>query len=279
VRHEVELMSRLSIVIVTYNSRRDIDVALRALTEPRPHVSHEVIVVDNGSSDGTIATLRTAWPGVRVIDAGTNLGFAKANNRGIRESSGELVLLLNPDTRVPPGAIDMLVARLDARPDVAIVGPRIVDGRGRAELSFGRMMAPLAEVRQKILVVGNDRGLPLISAAVERMTRQTQEVDWVTGACLLARRTDLYAVGLLDERFFMYTEDVDLCAAVRTRGRKVLFAADVQIEHLRGHSAGSTTRAALYRQGHLAFYQKHHPAWAPILRTYLKLRGEGPDNP
>ena len=269
---------RLAIVIVTYNSARDIDAALRSLTQPAPATAHEILVIDNASSDGTAALVRATWPGVRLIESARNLGFAAANNRAIRESSSELVLLLNPDTRVPPGAIDRLVAHLDARRDVAIIGPRIVDGQGRAELSFGAMIAPLTELRQKVLVVGNDRGIGPVVSIVDRMTRLTRDVDWVSGACLLIRRADLDAVGLLDERFFLYTEDVDLCASVRARGRRVLFAADVEIEHLRGRSAGATT-SAVYRRSQLAFYAKHHPAWVPWLRAYLKIRGELPDNP
>ncbi len=268
---------RLSIVIVTYNSRREIDLVLGSLTQHVPATSHEIVVVDNASSDKTAANVRDKWPDVRLIESGANLGFAAANNRAIRTSSSELVLLLNPDTRVPAGAIDGLVAQLDARADVAIAGPRIVDGQGRAELSFGAMMAPLAELRQKVLVWGNDRGVSAIVSTVDRMTRQTHEVDWVSGACLLIRRADLELVGLLDERFFLYTEDVDLCASVRARGRRVLFAADIEIEHLRGRSAGATTGAA-YRRSQLAFYEKHHPGWVPWLRAYLKIRGELPDN-
>ncbi len=269
---------RVAIVIVTYNSARDIDTALRSLTEPPPTTPHEILVVDNASTDGTPARIRAAWPAVRLIESASNLGFAAANNRAIRESSSEFVLLLNPDTRVPRGAIDRLVAYLDTRRDVAIVGPRIVDGDGRAELSFGGMIAPLTELKQKVLVVGNDRGVPPIVSMVEHMTRRSRAVDWVSGACLLIRRADLEAVGLLDERFFLYTEDVDLCASVRTRGRAVLFAADVEIQHLRGRSAGAGTGAA-YRRSQLAFYAKHHPAWLPWLRAYLKVRGELPDNP
>ena len=268
---------RLTIVVVTYNSARDIDRALRSLTDPPPATTHEIIVVDNASTDDTVTQVRSSWPRVRVIASHSNLGFAAANNRGIRESASELVLLLNPDTSVRPGAIDRLVAHLDARREVAIVGPRIVDGEGRAELSFGSMIAPLTELRQKVLVVGNDRGVPPIVTMVDRMTRRTRAVDWVSGACLLIRRADLEAAGLLDERFFLYTEDVDLCASVRTRGRTVLFVADVEIQHLRGRSAGATTGAA-YRRSQLAFYAKHHPAWLPWLRTYLKVRGELPDN-
>src|SRR5262245_48440561 len=251
-------MPRLTIVIVTYNSRHEIDIALEAVREPRPCIEHEILVVDNASVDGTAAHVRASWPDVRVIDAGANLGFAAANNIGIRHSSSEIVLLLNPDTRARGDAVDLMLSCLDSRRDTAIVGPRIVDQQGRAELSFGAMISPFAELRQKVLVVGSQQGLPGLTRVVESMTRRTQVVDWVSGACLMIRRADLEAAGLLDERFFMYTEDVDLCATVRARGRKVLFTADAQIEHLRGRSANSATRSA-YQRSHLAFYEKHHP--------------------
>jgi N-acetylglucosaminyl-diphospho-decaprenol L-rhamnosyltransferase len=271
------LMPRLSIVVVTYNSRPDLEGCLASLTGTHaPRVDHEIVIVDNASSDDTVAYVRGRWPGVRVIEAGANLGFAAGNNVGIRQTSGELVLLLNPDTIADAGAIDMLVATLDAQPHAAIVGPRITDADGRAELSFGRMISPLAEVLQKLLVVGSDRQWPVVAPLVERMTRRPQAVDWVSGACLLARRQDVEAAGLLDERFFMYTEDVDLCASVRARGRAVLFEPSARIVHLRGRSRASVRPAAdtAYRRSQLAFYEKHHPAWTPLLRIYLRGRGK-----
>ena len=272
-------MTRLSIVIVTYNSKGDLENVLRSLTQPAPEVDHDVVVVDNASTDGTPAYLRERWPGIGVIASEANVGFAKANNLAVRATVSELVLLLNPDTIVPPGVVDRLVSTLDTRRDVAIVGPRIVDGQGRAELSFGAMMTPWSELRQKLLVRGNDRGLPPFSTAVDRMTRRTHEVDWVSGACLMIRRADLDAVGGFDERFFMYTEDVDLCASVRLRGRSVLFTADSEVVHLRGRSAASAARATAeaYRRSQIAFYAKHHPGWVPLLRAYLKIRGQLPD--
>src|SRR5438105_4872476 len=121
---------KLSIVIVTFNSRADIERCLHSLVDAPPATAHEIILVDNASADGTAPYVRQHWPQVRVIDAGANLGFAKANNVAIRHSGGTLVLLLNPDTIVPAGAIDNLVRILEAQPDVAIVGPRIVDGDG-----------------------------------------------------------------------------------------------------------------------------------------------------
>lgn len=257
------------------------DGCLESLTRDAPMIDHDTTIVDNASTDGTAALARQRWPAVRVIDAGANVGFAVANNIGIRSTSGELVLLLNPDTRVPAGSVDTLVAVLDARPDAAIAGPRLVDGSGRPELSFGAMMSPLAELRQKVLVAGNDRRIPVISGLVDRLTREPREVDWVSGACLLVRRVDAEAAGLMDERYFIYAEDVDFCAAVRARGRKVLFNPAAEVIHLRGLSAAaarSVTERA-YRRSQVAFYEKHHPGWAPFLRAYLKLRGRLPDTP
>ena len=264
-------MPRLSIIIVSYNSAADLGGCLHSLTEAPPRVDHEIVVVDNASSDGTAEYLRHRWPGIRLIEAGSNLGFAKANNLGIRQTFGELVLLLNPDTIVPRGEIDRLIAALDADPSAAIAGPRIVDANGRAELSFGPMISPFAELQQKILI--------RISPIVERRVSDPRYVDWVSGACLLIRRADLEGAGLLDERFFMYLEDVDLCASVRRRGRRVLFAAGAHIVHLRGRSARSAPAAteAAYRRSQIAFYEKHHPGWAGLLRAYLKIRGRLPD--
>ena len=264
-------MPRLSIIIVSYNASADLDRCLQSLVAHEPTVDHEIVVVDNASTDDTIAMLRTRWSGVRLIAAGENLGFAKANNVGIRETSGELVLLLNGDTRVPAGAIDELVAMLDKRPDVAAVGPRLVDSMGRPELSFGRMISPLNEILQKLRARWN----------VDRLTSSEREVDWVSGACLLVRRGDAEAVGLLDERYFMYTEDVDFCAALRAQGRKVLFTPRAYLVHLRGRSRQTAPQATegAYRRSQLAFYEKHHPRWAPILRFYLRLRRRLPDRP
>jgi GT2 family glycosyltransferase len=263
----------LSIIIVSYNTRPELVRCLETLRRAPPRTPHEIIVVDNGSSDGSAQA--AAGAGVRVIEAGGNSGFAKANNVGIRASSGAALLLLNSDTIVPEGALDRMLDILARRPEVAAVGPRLVDDEGRAELSFGRMIGPLTEWRQKRLVTGLARRDPAISAQVEAMTRREQIVDWVSGACLLVRRSDAEDVGLLDERFFMYTEDVDFCASLRARGRTVLFTPEVEIVHSRGRSGavdpGAT--AAAYARSRIAFYDKHHPLWAPVLRLYLRLQG------
>jgi GT2 family glycosyltransferase len=265
----------LSIIIVSYNARADLARCLESLHTPPPSVPHEIVVVDNGSTDGSADAVRH-WRDVTVIDNGANLGFARANNVGIRASAGALVLLLNSDTVVPPGAIDRLAALLGRRPDAAIVAPRLVDGSGRAELSFGPGLGPFNELRQKVLFRGQVHGAPVLSGLVERMTRCAHEPGWVTGACLLVRRADAEAVGLLDERYFMYMEDVDFCTTIRARGRAILFVPDVEVVHLRGRSAASAPEATrrAYRRSQLMFYEKHHAKWAPLLRLYLRLRGQ-----
>ena len=142
------------------------------------------------------------------------------------------------------------------------------------------MMSPLAELRQKLLVHGSSRFGP-VRTYLESLMRRPREVDWVSGACLLVRRADAEAVGLMDERFFMYAEDVDFCAAIRARGRRVLFWPFAQVTHLRGRSRATASAATeqAYRRSQLAFYQKHHPHWVPFLRGYLKVRGRLPDIP
>jgi GT2 family glycosyltransferase len=255
----------VSIVIVSFNAAEDLRGCLESLRDRPPAAPHDIVVVDNASSDGSVEVARQ-FPRVRVIALDSNAGFAHANNVGIRETAGRNILLLNSDTVVPAGAVDALVAELERNADVAVIGPRLVDKSGRAELSYGRMIGPLNEWRQKRAA---------LSGRVEELTRTRRYPDWVSGACLLVRRADADAVGGLDERFFMYTEDVDFCAAIRARGRRVLFFPDVEVIHARGRSAAAAPEATqmAYRRSQLAFYEKHRPAWAPLLRLYLRLRG------
>ena len=118
---------------------------------------------------------------------------------------------------------------------------------------------------------------PATLAHVEALTRREQFPDWVSGACLLVRRSDAEAVGLLDERYFMYTEDVDFCAAIRARGRRVLFSPAVQVVHIRGRSvvAAPTATLVAYHASHLAFYRKHHPRLALAVQIYRRLQARG----
>lgn len=265
----------LSIIIVSYNAREDLLRCLESLHAAPPWIPHDITLVDNASTDGGVETVRTRWPNVQVLIRGQNRGFAAANNAGIRATRGSLVLLLNSDTIVPAEAIDRLVERMHEHPSAAAAGPRLVGTDGRVELSFGPMLSPFSELRQKTLGSLYAAGLPPVVNWVERVTRREQMVDWVSGACLLVNRADAEAVGLLDERYFLYTEDVDFCAALRARGKQVLFTPRAEVVHARGRSraAAPGQMNAEYRRSQIAFYEKHHPAWVPVLKAYLRLKG------
>lgn len=264
----------LDIVIVSFNTREDLVACLASLHDAPPALPVAITVVDNASQDGSVDAVRSRWPDVRVIALDRNLGFAAANNVAIRTGSAPLVLLLNSDTIVPAGAIDTLAARLRDT-GAAAAGPRLVDASGAPEVSFGPMLSPFAELAQSLRVrlAASRRGAA--RRYIQRLVSREREVDWVSGACLLVRRDAAVEAGLLDERYFMYEEDVDFCAALRARGGRVLYTPKAQVVHLRGRSirAAGERPSAHYDRSHVAFYEKHRRGWAPVLRAWLKLRG------
>jgi hypothetical protein len=271
------MTSELTVVIVSYNVREHLFACLESLTTALPRVAHEIVVVDNASADSSVEMVRAHWPAVRVIAMQHNVGFAAANNVAIRATaSGDSrwVLLLNSDTIVPEGALDRFVARAEQVPEVGVAGPRLVDGNGDPELSFGPMPGLINEARQKRLWTAYARRDAWAVREVARRTSREHFPDWVSGACLLVRRADANAVGLLDERYFMYLEDADFCAAVRRLGRRVLFTPAATVTHLRGRARAKAPELveAGYRRSQLAFYRKHHPHLAWVLSAGLGIR-------
>lgn len=268
-------MTSVDIIIVSYNARADLERCLHSLHAAPPATPHRIVVVDNASSDGSLEAVQRGWPDVVLVPMGRNAGFAAANNAGIRATHGDLILLLNSDTIVPAGAIDRLVARLEREPAVVAVGPRLVDGEGRAEWSFGRMLTPWNEAWRALGGSLYNRRVPAVTWHVERASRREAYPHWVSGACLLVRRRAAEAAGLLDERYFMYEEDVDFCAALRAHGGKILFTPEAEVVHLRGRSARSAPAATrlAYHRSHAVFYAKHAPRWVPWLRAWMRVKG------
>jgi len=264
----------LDVIIVSYNTRADLVACLASLHEHPPARLRRITVVDNASDDGSAQAVRERWPDVDVRSLDRNLGFGAANNVAMRASDATYLLLLNSDAIVPPGAIDALVARLAETGSVA-AGPRLVDGENRPEVSSGPMLSPWAEFAQRLRVRLAARSGAVARRYVARLTSRERTVDWVSGACVLVRRDAAIAAGLFDERYFMYEEDVDFCAALRAAGGRVLYTPHATIVHLRGRSPRRGGPAATaYDRSHLAFYEKHHPGWAPFLRVYLRMKGE-----
>ena len=265
----------LAIIIVTFNSTEEIDGCLQSLdgyTAPFPTT---ITVVDNASSDGTAEHVRQRWPSVQVINSGGNIGFAKANNIGIRATESDYVLLLNPDTVARPGAIQTLVRGLASHPEAAVAGARLLGPTGFPELSWGAAITPWNETKQMLFSRLYLRKIRSVVRRMDRLSRQAREVDWVSGACMVIRRADLDAIGGLDERYFMYNEDVDLCMEMRKRGRTTLYVAGAEVLHYRGKSAPKNPELERRRQlSHVAYYEKHLPMWAPLLRVYLQATGK-----
>lgn len=264
----------VAIIIVTYNSKAEIVACLGSLVGHTEPFETTITVVDNASSDGTADLVRQKFPTVQVIDAGQNRGFSKANNIGIRATKSDYVLVLNPDTVAPPGGIQTLLRGLASHQDTAIAGPRLLSERGFPELSWGDPISPWSEFKRKILSALYYRKVRRVVRKIDRLSRQSRDVAWVSGACMAIRRSDLEAVGLFDERYFMYTEDVDLCVAMRKRDRDVLYIAQAEILHYRGRSAARNPHTEeMRRKSHVAYYEKHHPRWAGLLKLYLRISG------
>jgi GT2 family glycosyltransferase len=261
----------VSAVVVSFNAREELLLCLRSL-EAQPERLLEVLVVDNASSDGSAAAAREAFPRFCVLENPSNLGFAKANNRALREARGRYALVLNSDARLSAGALASLAGYLDAHPQVAVVGPRTRDAAGGVQVSFGPPLLPLDEWRQRRLVRGVKAGLDWARHEAERLAAVECEPAWVSGSCLLARMDALQAVAFFDEGYFLYEEDADLCLRLRQAGWRIAYTPQAEVVHRLGASMEQAQALARveYQKSHLRYYAKHNgPLLSAALRTYL----------
>lgn len=249
----------VAVVIVTYNSKDTLGHCLASLSR-YVGIPLEVAVVDNASADGSAEVPGDHRLAVQVIENSANLGFAHGCNQGLRATTAPHVLFLNPDAEVTAGAVEVLVAALDSHPDVGAVGPLTRHGDGAVQVSTGPDLTPWAERRQRELVRGVRHREP--RAVLEASARHAVEhrPGWVSGACLMARREALEAVGGFDEGFFLYEEDADLCRRLREAGWGVLFTPAAEVTHRLGQSMARAPRRARleYHRSHLRYYQKHN---------------------
>jgi len=233
-----------------------------------------VIVVDNGSSDGSADAVRGCLPSSDLLEMETNLGFGAAVNRGMAVGNAPFVLLLNSDARLRDDSLDVLVSAMQD-PRIAAAGPRLLGNSGQVELSMGRTMGPLNEAAFKFLGSLYRDGRGPLGRLVERYYSEDRWTRSLSAACLLLRREALNQVGVFDERFFLYAEDVDLCRRLTRAGWRLRFVADAVAEHERSVSwRKDPLHVALsYRRSQIAFYRKHHGALAAQgLRFYLAVR-------
>jgi GT2 family glycosyltransferase len=258
----------VSIIIVGWNSRDLLAPCLEAVHGMNPDRPREVILIDNASADGTATFVRERHPEVMLVANADNLGFARANNQGMKLARGRFVLLLNPDTEVRPSAIPALIEYLETHPEVGACGPKLIYPDGRLQPN-GRRFPSLAS---QLLVA---TGLRQLNPAAYDLRHQWQrtdfervaDVDEVSGACLMVRREVIEEVGGMDEDLFMYYEEVDWCYRIKRARWRIAYVPAAVVVH---HIAQSVNKAGFraYRAFHTSqyrYFRKHFPAPAWLL--------------
>lgn len=266
----------ISVVIVSWNAKAYLEECLQTLLEPPPSRSMEVIVVDNASSDSSPEMVEARFPGVKLIRTGKNLGFAKANNLGIRKSRGKYISLVNSDVKLVPGCLDALADYLDQHPRVGNVGPRVLNPDMTMQSTCRRFpglwnnfctATGLASTFKKSRFLAGEH---MFFFPHDRV----MEVDVLVGCFWMLRREAVAQVGALDERFFMYGEDLDWCRRAWNAGWKVVFVPTGKAIHYRGGSSGSQPvhLAVAQQSSVIRYWHKHHgPLRAAAIQTIFFL--------
>jgi GT2 family glycosyltransferase len=253
----------LAAVIVNYNAGSGLRTALQSIADEMASRAWEAVVVDNASADGSGDIVVEFAPHARVIRNTVNVGFGRGINQGVAASSAPFILIMNPDCRLEPGAVATMRAELDARRQCAIVGPRVLDPDGSEQGSARGDPDMLTGLFGR---TGRLRKL-LPSSAVSRRnvvgsSRESGIVDWVSGACMLVRRSAFDEVGGFDARYFLYWEDADLCRRLRARGYEIRHVPAATAVHHVGQSS-RTARAASIRAFHESAYLYYATHVAP----------------
>jgi hypothetical protein len=257
----------LSVILVNFNDKAHLGDCLSSLEKGISGLAAEVILVDNNSQDGSLELVRTSFPRVRLIQNAENIGYAKANNIGIKASRGDFILFLNTDTVVPPEALPSLLTLMRGKPELGAIGPALVHENKRFQVSFGRKVSFFAEILQKFILN------PYYKKALNHSSKP-REVGWLSGACLFAGRPALEDAGLFDENFFLYFEDIDLCVRMREKGWRLVFFPGVKVIHT-GAATTSVRRLQTRlenRRSQLYFYRKHNSRLSILLlKFYVRL--------
>lgn len=258
--------SNLSVVIVCMNNKRYLEPCLQSLYDAGLAHRFDVVVTDNGSTDGTQAMLREKFPAVQVIQNDRNVGLSRASNQGIQATRGRYVLLLNDDTLVNRTSLEAMIEYLDRHPKAGGVGGRLLNPDGSFQAA-GNKFPSLVEEFLIATRLGNliwrnypDRGYP---------DKETV-VDWIGSACVLLRRAALDQVGLLDETYFIYGDEADLQYRLKRAGWRVVYSPNVTTIHYGGRSMNRWRRRRMVYRGKMLFFKKNYGSLqAGVLRIVL----------
>jgi GT2 family glycosyltransferase len=255
-------MSALSIIIISFNVEKLLKECLESIYKETKNAPLDIWVIDNASGDRSVPMLKENFPQVRLIENAENLGFTRANNQAIRQCRSDYVLLLNPDTVILDGALDKMVRFMDENPEVGVSGCRLVNEDGSLQLACRRSLPSPAVAFYRLT------GLSRLFPRSKVMARynltyldpdQPNEVDAVSGAFLLIRKQVIDRIGLLDENFWIYGEDIDWCIRAQRAGWKVMYYPDARVLHYKGIGCSTNnrkTRYEFYRAMYL-FHKKH----------------------
>jgi len=259
----------LSVVTVNYRSLDPLLECLASLPGAAPGLAVDVTVVDNEQGSGVRAALSGRFPGARVIENAENVGYARAVNQGIAATAGTFVLVLNPDCVLRPGSLRTLVDYLSAHPMAAVAGPKILGPDGVLEFSARSFPdhTTLFFNRYSLLTrlfPGNRFSRHYLLSDWDHAS--VRSVDWLSGACLMVRRSAIEKVGPMDEAFFMFNEDVDWCRRMKLAGYDVVYVPDAVIVHRIGASRSRVAAKVIYERhrGMVHYFHKHHPT-NPVL--------------
>jgi GT2 family glycosyltransferase len=231
---------RLSVIVITYNSAQHLRHCLASIEEHLKGVEYEVCVVDNASVDDSVALAGLAGGRVRLLSNSRNLGFAAAVNIGLRNTSGDYVMWLNPDARIEGGDVSELLRYMDRKGEVGILGPQLLNADGTVQLSCRSFPSYSTAFFNRYslftrLFPGNRYSRRYLHSDWDHQS--LREVDWVSGACLLHRRSLVRDIGELDEQYFMYIEDIDFCLRANRAGWKIYYHPGLRVRH---HIGGSS---------------------------------------
>jgi len=258
-----------SIIIVSWNARKYLDECLASIIRHTDQADIEIIVVDNASTDGSQELVQNSYPSVKLIRLDSNLGFAKANNIGIRQSRGKYLFLINSDVKVHNNFIVPMRGIMEKNPDIGLLGPRIIGSDGKLQQSCFGFPTPWNFLCRALAL---DTSFPQTKLFCGYMMLYWEHdsfrsVDVINGCFWMARRQALREVGLLDEDYFFFAEDIDWCRRFHEKRWKVVFCPDIEILHYGGASTANAPIKYYVEQqkANLIYVEKHHSRFAQIL--------------
>jgi GT2 family glycosyltransferase len=268
----------LSIIIVNWNTRELLQQCLKSVFEFTKGVSFEVMVVDNGSEDGSPGMVKREFPKVKLIEAGENLGFSKGNNLGVREAKGRYVLLLNSDTELKENALAEMVGLMEEHKEVGVAGAQLLRGDGSVQPSGGNFPSLAGIFCQQVLPLHKlpvvNKWLPVLKVTRGGFYQSSHEIDWVEGSCFMTRRELWEELRGLDESIFMYGEEMEFCYRASLVGFKTWYLAEAKVFHLEWGSSKTGRKGPVVGnyKGLKFFFAKHRPGWqVPVLVGMLRL--------